>query len=110
MMVELGGIYGDLALSYDDKVSRREEIFTQALTRFDDEIAPTFEAVTFRGFRETSLNNATLLSRIRYYHRLPDFALMLEERGGDLAGLLAELRATMDTVSDPFDLLPESKP
>ena len=110
MMVELEGIYGDLELSHDDKVSRREVIFTQALTRFDNEIAPTFESVTFRGFRETSLNNATLLSRIRYYHRLPDFARMLEERGGDLAGLLAELRTTKDTVSDPFDLLPEGTP
>ena len=110
MTVGLGGIYEDPELSYDDKMSRREEIFTQALVRFDDEIAPTLESVTFRGFRETSLNNATLLSRIRYYHRLPDFALMLEERGGDLAGLLEEFRTTIDTVSDPFDLLPEGTP
>ena len=35
---------------------------------------------------------------------------MLEERGGDLAGLLEEFRSTIDTVSDPFDLLPEGTP
>ena len=34
------------------------------------------------GFRQTPLNNATLRSRIRYYHRLPDFATFLEARGG----------------------------
>ena len=110
MMGELGAMYGDLNLTYDEKVSRREGIFTRALKRFDDEVTPTFESVTFGGFRETSLNNATLLSRIRYYHRLPDFATMLEARGGDLAELLAELRTTVDTVPDPFDLLPGSTP
>ena len=108
MMIELREIYGDLELSFDDKVSRREEIFAQALARFNDHIAPQFESVTFQSFREDSLNNATLLSRIRYYHRLPDFAMMLEAHGSDLAKLLAELRTKMDTVADPFDLLPET--
>ena len=41
----------------------------------------TFESVTFGGFRNTPLNNATLLARMRYYHRLPDFQALLEQHG-----------------------------
>jgi predicted aminopeptidase len=69
-------------------------------------VAPTFESVTFSGFRNTPLNNATLLARIRYYHRLPDFAALLAERGGNLTLVLSELRSGVDDVDDPFELLP----
>ena len=51
-------------------------------------------------------NNATLLTRIRYYHRLPDFAALLDARGGDLAAVLAELKSNAGTVEDPFEMLP----
>src|SRR5690606_20955710 len=77
---ELQAVYGDPSLTYDQKVERREEVFARVLARFDDEVQPTFEALTFQGYRDTPLNNATLLGRIRYFHRLPDFAAYLEAR------------------------------
>jgi len=107
LVTELTAVYGDVELTSADKIEGRERIFAEALTRFDASVSPTFESVTFAGFRRTPLNNATLMSRIRYYHRLPDFSTLLEQRSGDLPGVLDELRNGLEGVDDPFDLLPD---
>lgn len=106
MMEELNAIYDDPGLTYDQKVSQRGGVFERSLARFDSDFASTFESVTFSGFRNTPLNNATLLTRIRYYHRLPDFAALLDAREGDLAAVLEELKENAGTVDDPFEMLP----
>ena len=106
VMDDLNAVYGDTTLAYADKIARREIVFERSLRRFDAEIAPAFESLTFAGFRGTSLNNASLLARIRYYHRLRDFQALLEARGDDLASVLADLKAGADTVENPFELLP----
>jgi predicted aminopeptidase len=105
-VTHLEALYGDAGLSFDEKVTRREGLFADATRRFDEDLAPTFEAVTFGGFRSTPLNNATLLSRIRYYDRLPAFEAFLEGHGGDLVAALQDLKARVGTVDDPFELLP----
>ncbi|HUP53019.1 MAG TPA: aminopeptidase [Longimicrobiales bacterium] len=105
---ELEQLYYSRNASYDDKVRRRETIFAEALTRFEEEVQPTFEAFTFSGFVTTPLNNATLLARIRYYNRLPDFDALLARHEGSLPSVLAELRARVGVVEDPFELLPRS--
>ncbi|HSG50187.1 MAG TPA: hypothetical protein VLA43_20340, partial [Longimicrobiales bacterium] len=69
-------------------------------------VQPELESLTFAAFRETPLNNATLLSRIRYYHRLDDFSGLLELYDDDLARALRDLRARARRVDDPFTLLP----
>jgi predicted aminopeptidase len=104
---DLEVVYLDPNLTLDDKVARREVVFADALARFDAELAPTFEAVTFSGFRNRPLNNATLLGLIFYYNRLPDFAAMLAMHG-TLRAMLEDLRERADTVEDAFDLLPAS--
>jgi predicted aminopeptidase len=106
MVDQLEAVYGSPDLDYDAKIRRRDEVFAAALRRFDEEVQPSFEAYTFQGFRDTPLNNATLLARIRYYHRLPDFAAYLDERDGDLRRALEDLASGADSVDDPFDLLP----
>jgi predicted aminopeptidase len=105
MMDDLAAIYGDTALSYEQKVDRREAVFTASLSRFDSDFAPEFESVTFGSFRNTPLNNATLLARVRYYHRLPDFAALLEARENDLSAVLEELKRGAGQVEDPFEML-----
>ncbi len=106
LVAELEALYADPEIGREEKLRRREEVFAQALDRFDREVAPTFESLTFSGFRTTPLNNATLLSRMRYYHRLPDFQALLE-REGELSAVLAYLKEGVDGTDDPFDLLPE---
>jgi predicted aminopeptidase len=106
---ELRDLYGSAA-PREEKLRRREEIFERTLERFDAEVVPTFEESAYGGFRRTPLNNATLLGRIFYYHRLPDFQALLARHGGDLKAALAELKTGVTTVDDPFDLLPSGSP
>jgi predicted aminopeptidase len=105
LVEDLEEVYGDASLSRADKVRLREDVFARALAAFDEELTPELEAYTFAGFRRTPLNNATLLSRIRYYHRLPDFQALLDARGGDLRTVLVELEEGVADVEDPFELL-----
>ena len=79
-----------------------------ALARFDAEVAPELEGLTFAGFRNTPINNATLMGRVFYYTRLRDFDALLTQHGGDLRAVLQDLRARSGTVTDAFELLPRS--
>jgi len=108
VVLELEGLYGRADLDSPQKVSMRDEVFAQALARFD-EVAPDFESVSFGGFRSTPLNNATLLARMRYYHRLPDFQALLDAHEGDVRRVLDALPAMVDGQSAPFDVLPEGR-
>ena len=101
---ELEELYGRTDLDSPQKVSMREDVFARALARFD-EVAPEFESVTFGGFRSTPLNNATLLARMRYYHRLPDFQALLDAHGGDLRAVLDVLPGMVEGQAAPFDVL-----
>jgi predicted aminopeptidase len=105
-VADLEGIYEDPTLTTEQKVERREPIFERALERFDENVAPELESFTFGGFRDTPLNNATLLSRIRYYHRLPAFDAFLHGHQGDLVAALDDLAERARAAEDPWDVLP----
>jgi predicted aminopeptidase len=105
---ELQALYGRADLDSPQKVSMRDEVFDRSLARFD-EVAADFESVSFGGFRSTPLNNATLLARMRYYHRLPDFQALLDAHGGDLREVLDVLPAMVDGQPAPFDVLTEGR-
>jgi predicted aminopeptidase len=106
---DLERLYRDPNLTLAEKVTRRERVFVDALARFDAEVAPQLEGLTFAGFRRSPLNNATLMGRIFYYNRLPDFQALLDQHGGDLRAVLADLEARARTVANPFDLLPRAQ-
>jgi predicted aminopeptidase len=105
-VAELEVVYGDSSLLFDEKVASRETVFAAALERFDNELTPTLESMSFAGFRQTPLNNATLLSRIRYYNALPGFDALLQEHDGDLSSVLDFLKQRAPEMEDAFDLLP----
>ena len=102
---QLEVVYQDTTLAYETKLTERERIFDRHLEIFANEVQPSFEASTYQGFLVTPLNNATLLTRIRYHHRLQDFQALLE-REGDLRRAVQYLKDGVDRVDDPFDLLP----
>ncbi len=106
LVEELQAVYGDSARSYDHKLAARDSVFEAAKERFRTDIRPGFRSLTFGSFLTTPLNNATLLSRMRYYHRLPDFHALLEEHGGSLQDAIETLRLGAEAGGDPFDLLP----
>ena len=110
MVEDLQAVYSDSTLTRSEKLDRRESVFRASLERFDRELTPVLESFTFSGFRDSPLNNATLLGRIFYYHRLPDFQALLDARGGDLRAVLSELRDGVTRVKDAFELLPAGSP
>ena len=100
-------LYGDPGRSYEEKLEGRQAIFEEQLAHFRDQVQPSFEAVRFQGFLSIPLNNATLLARMRYYHRLEDFQALLDETGS-LREAIERLSAGAPSAADPFDLLPET--
>ena len=105
LVEQLQVVYQDTTLAYETKLTERERIFDRHLEIFANEVQPSFEASTYQSFLVTPLNNATLLTRIRYHHRLQDFQALLE-REGDLRLAVQYLKDGVDRVDDPFDLLP----
>jgi predicted aminopeptidase len=110
LVSDLQTLYGRTDLDSAEKIRRRQDIFKAALEHFSRDVEPTFEAVSFRSFTTIPLNNATLLARMRYYHRLPDFQALLDRHGGDLRGVLEALKAGVKGTDDPFTLLPTDSP
>jgi predicted aminopeptidase len=100
-------IYQDSTLTYETKLTERQEIFDDHVEIFATTVQPSFEASTFQSFLSTPLNNATLLTRVRYHYRLEDFQTLLEERNG-LREAIRYLKEGIDGPEDPFDLLPVS--
>ena len=105
----LEGVYNDSTLSYEEKLSQRETVYGQHRERFHAEVEPELEAFGFGGFVDRPLNNSTLLGQMLYYHRLPDFQLLLERQGGDLRAAVAALKKGTADGGDPFALLPLSE-
>ena len=105
LVEELQSVYQDTTLAFDTKLADRERIFGTSIATFANEVQPTFEASTYQSFLVIPLNNATLLARIRYHHRLRDFQALME-REGDLRRAIQYLKDGVDGVDDPFDLLP----
>jgi len=105
---QLQALYARTDLDRAAKIRRRKEIFHAAEEHFTRDVQPTFESLSFQSFRTVPLNNATLLARIRYYHRLPDFQALLDRHGGDLRAVMEYLKAGVKKTKDPFSLLPTS--
>ncbi len=103
---ELLELYGDSSLSTARKLTLREQRFHAARERFRAEVQPTFEAGRFSSFLSQPVNNATLLARMRYYHRLADFQRLLDDHGGDLVATIAHLKNGAESGHDPMTLLP----
>ena len=108
LVQELEATYGDSVTTREDKMARRQIIFDRHRTRFREEIRPRLLNLTFASFESIPLNNATLLSRMRYYHRLPDFDALLHRNAGSVSQAVQELEAGLETASDPFELLPSA--
>lgn len=103
---ELVEIYSSTDRSVEEKVQGREQLFASYQEEYLGPEAPHPSAL-IRGFLSRPLNNAILLSRMRYFHRLQDFQALLDQHGGDLPATVATLAASAEDVDDPFDLLPE---
>lgn len=103
---EIRAIYAREGLTSAERVALRGEAYDAARTRFRDTVQPRLRATTYGTLGAEGLNNATLLSRTLYFHRLADFHARWEVTwGGDLAGLLAWIREEAPGRDDPFEIL-----
>jgi len=105
---ELVAVYASTDLTLEEKLRDRATLFADSQRRFRTDVQPVFEAQTFSSFLFTPLNNATLLSRMVYYHRLYDFDTLLQAHQGDLGEAVASLKTSTQDVSDPYTLLPQA--
>ncbi|MBI4539334.1 MAG: aminopeptidase [Gemmatimonadetes bacterium] len=105
---ELRGLYATQDMTREEKLGRRESVFAAARRRFVADVQPGFRASRYAWFLETPLNNATLLARIRYYHRLADFDAALtreDELPAAIERIVASARALARNDRDPFEAL-----
>ncbi len=86
-------------------IAPRDSLYAAARDDFEARVQPMLRATTYSYLAAEPLNNATLLSRRLYHHRLPDFDALWRTRGEDLAGLLAWMREAAPTFDDPFEIL-----
>lgn len=106
LVQELDALYGRDDLTTEQKISQREEIFTRARAHFVENVQPRFQLLSYAGFLQTPLNNATLLSRRLYYHRLDLFETLYERMGGDLRRMLeVTLTTTRARPQEPYAAL-----
>lgn len=105
LVADLQRVYGDSTASTSSKLARRDAVLARRKAQFRDEVQPQLRSLSFAGFLALPLNNATLLSRMRYYHRLPDFQTFLDRRGGSVAAAVAAVAEEAKAAADPFDLL-----
>jgi predicted aminopeptidase len=110
LVLDLQDLYANTSLSTEQKVTQREQIASAHRARFTALFQPAMESYTTWGFVERPLNNAVLLGQMLYYHRLPDFQALLDAHRGDLAATIAALAEGVETVADPFELLPRTEP
>lgn len=113
---DLESIYEAPEMTVESKVTAREKLFETYQTRFqvgeglDPAADPPPGSPLVRSFLSRPLNNATLLARMRYFHRLSDFQTLLDQHQGDLKATVADLTERAPSVDDPFLLLPEGPP
>ncbi len=106
LVEETQDLYAAPGLTAEEVIDRKEQLFSEARTRFRNEVQPSLRSASYEAFLARPLNNATLLSWMLYYHRLPDFQAFLDEHGGDLPAAVRAITEQAPQASDPFDVLP----
>jgi predicted aminopeptidase len=103
LLESLETLYAREDLTAEQKIEQREAIFTEARRYFRDELRPRFQVSTFASFEQLPLNNATLVGRRLYFHRLRLFDEVLERYGGDLPlAIEAIIAAARGNREDPY--------
>jgi predicted aminopeptidase len=100
-------VYATDSLSFEERIQAREEILAKDREFFGEVSAEYPDALGLTtAFVNRPVNNAIILARMRYFHRLWSFSRLLEEQDGDLGKAIDFLKQGVATVDDPFELLP----
>ena len=100
---ELEELYAREDLASERKVELREGVFRAAQERFAAEVRPRLQVSTYSAFTRLPLNNATLLARRLYYHRLELFEAVYRASGEDLALTIRRIVQAARGGGDPWE-------
>lgn len=98
----LGNLYAEDWEDLDQLRERRREFLALAASHFDREYRPSMRLQSFASFDPTRLNNASLIARHLYYHRLYSFQALYERTDG-LTAALENLTAALKEHDDPWE-------
>jgi len=108
LVEELEALYRRQDLSTAEKIRLREEIFTRGQRSFTDTVRPQLQVSSYSSFAREPLNNALLIARRLYYHRLDLFDQLYARTGGDLPRTIRlVLDATRAGGGDPYGAVEE---
>ena len=106
---ELQAVYARADLAPGEKVAAREELLVATREEYARIPAPDPHLRLVTSFLHAPLNNAILLGRMRYSHRLPDFQALLDAHEGDLPATIETLKRGAKGLEDPFQILPTAR-
>lgn len=101
LVAELEALYARPELNRTETLAARERIFRRAQAEFATEIRPQLQVATFASFTRDPLNNATLVSRRLYYHKLDLFERVFQ-RTGNLRQTVDLIVRAAEGAEDPF--------
>jgi predicted aminopeptidase len=106
----LDQLWTDLETLYDENlpidslIPRRTALLQAATESFRRDYAPTMRTAGFARYDPSRLNNASLIARHLYYHRLPLFQALYEQ-SGSLTHSVERLAAALRGSDDPYKAL-----
>jgi predicted aminopeptidase len=104
---ELQAVYARTDLTTQEKVQAREALLLATKEKYASLPDPEPNRRLVSNFLDAPLNNAVLMGRMLYFHRLPDFQALLEQHGNDLPSAIETLKRGVEHTEDPFQLLPD---
>ena len=100
---DLSALYEE-DLPYESLVPRRRALLQQAADRYRDKLAPEMRTRAFVRYDPTRLNNASLVARHLYYHRLSLFQ-QLYANSGTLSKAIEQVAAVVYDAEEPWGAL-----
>jgi predicted aminopeptidase len=108
-VAKLETLYARPDLSAQEKIRARKDLLEATRQDYGPPRGVDPHLRLVHGFLETPLNNAILLGRMRYFHRLSGFQALLDHEGGDLPAAVRILKGGAREAHDPFALLPPNR-
>lgn len=103
---QLLSLYGRTDLTEEEKLKEREKIFAQTKIDFEKSWLPKMKTGDYQHWSRIELNNATIASRLVYYHDLSLYEKVYEKLGGDLARMVKFVKELIaKNRGDPEKLL-----
>jgi predicted aminopeptidase len=103
LWTDLENLYGE-DLPVDSLIPRRTALLQAAAASFRRDYGPTMRTPGFARYDPTRLNNASLIARHLYYHRLPLFQALYEQTE-NLTRSIERVAAAVDGGVEPWEAL-----